>query len=93
MKITMFIRATWNKYAGDSGAFQYDVCNSDMTEYGYVMVDERELEFESPVEQDLKMRVIQSLKAKKEKKRAEAQAELNEIDEEIQELLAIEDKS
>lgn len=93
MEIKYFIYAHWNKYAGDNGAFVYDLCGYERSGQGYVLLEERELTFSTPVEQELKSRCLLALRDKQGTIRADAQREITEIEQEIQEMLAIEDKS
>lgn len=84
-----FIHAQWNKYSKD---FSYVAYAGDMTEYGYILLEERELSFESPDDKRLRSLAAQSLRAKKNKELAEAHVKAQEIDQEIEELLALEFK-
>ncbi len=87
--VKAFIHAQWNKY---SEKFDYTVWQTDMTNCGYVLLDIKELNFESPPEKELKLMVVKSLLAKKEKIMADAYKESNEIQQEADELLALEFK-
>ena len=90
MQVDVFIHAQWNKYSKE---FSYSVFNCDMTEYGYVLVSQQSAEFESPAEKNLRIAASKSLRVKQAAGRAKAWAEDQQIEQEITELLAIEDKS
>ena len=77
----------WNK------KWEYTCWMADMSSSGYILLETRELEFESPSDQMLKGQLIRILRDKKKEVQAEAQVKLDAIDAEIQNLLALEDLS
>ena len=89
MQLEVIIHARWNKW---SKQFDYSTQPIDMTEYGYIVLETRTLEFESPTEKQLKVRATTALRAQKSAVLAKAMLEANEIEQEITELLAIEHK-
>lgn len=89
MQTDVYIHAHWNKY---SEKFNYEVFNQDMTEYGYVLIEKRTLDFETPEEKQLRIRAADALAAKLQKMRAEHYAEEQELETERKELLALEFK-
>ena len=91
MKETIYITSHWNKY---DKKFNYSVQGyKPSNDSGYILLEERDIEFDSPSDIDLRLRIANALKEKKTKVLADAHVEAKEIDEEIQELLALEDKS
>ena len=88
---TIYIVANWSTYDKE---FQYMIQGyAPSTDNGYIVVEKREITFESMADVELRLRVVESLKGKKAKLMAEAYVEGKEIDEVIQEMLALEDKS
>ena len=88
---TIFIVAAWSSYAKE---FQYSIQSyNPSTDNGYIVVEEREIHFDSFADAELRRRVSIALRAKQAKVLAEAYIENKEIDETIQEMLALEDKS
>lgn len=65
----------------------------EMTEHGYVTVGAHVLVYEIPDDFDPVVGMISTLREKKKTVLAEAQAAVNRIDEQIQSLLAIENKA
>ena len=89
MELKCFIHAQWSKY---SEKFSYSVHNCDMTDYGYILLEEIDVPFESPNYKQLQVLTVKALRALKTTKLAAAQKECLEIQQEIDELLAIEYK-
>ena len=85
----IYISAAWNTY---SKSFDYYITGyppgSDR-----VSLEEREVSFETPTEAELRRRASVVLREKKNKIIADAHVEALEIEQEIQELLSLEDKS
>jgi hypothetical protein len=72
----------------------YTVYSTDMSKYcDQTMIAEQQVEFDVPESFDPVVAEVERLKAEKTRKLAEAQAEQTRIDERIQSLLAIENKS
>ena len=83
------ISAVWNKY---QKCFDYCVTAYNPGD-GYVLLEERKSFFESPAESELRIKAAVVLREKKNKVIADAHVEALEIEQEIQELLALEDKT
>jgi hypothetical protein len=82
------IQADWDTY---DKKYEYKVrpyLSSDS-----ILIEERILHFESPTEKVLRLQTYKQLLAKKNKVLADAQVEANEIQEQANELLALEDHS
>lgn len=88
--VKCYIHAQWVPWDKN---WRYSCWMADMSSSGYILLETRELEFESPSDQMLKAQLVRLLREKKKEVQADAQVKLNEIDAEIQTLLAIEDKS
>lgn len=88
--VTSFIHAKWNKW---DNKWNYYIFSVDMTEHEYVLLETREIEFESPSDLMLRHQLVRVLQGVKKDVQARAQVQLNDLDQRIQELLAIEDKS
>lgn len=88
--VKVLIHAQWVPW---DKKWVYSCWPYDTTSCGYVLLETRELEFESPSDLMLKSQLIRLLREKKKAVQAEAQGKLNEIDAEIQNLLALEDLS
>ena len=80
---------------GHNDDYIYSICQCDMSEYGYipVAIKEFELSFDIPDDFDPVNGHIDALKAEKQKIAADAQVKMNNLEEQIQSLLCIEDKS
>lgn len=88
---TVYIVAHWSSYSKE---FQYSVQGyAPAPDNGYILLEAREIEFESPNDTTLRLRIAEALRGKKNKILADAHVEAKEVDETIQELLALEDKS
>ena len=88
---TVYIVACWSSYRKE---FQYSIQGYEPSaDGGYILLEAREIEFESPNDTTLRLRIAEALRGKKNKILAEAHIEAKEVDETIQELLALEDKS
>ena len=88
VEIKGFIHAekAWN------GQVRYVFFNTDMSKYGYILLQPHTIEVElEPC--DLNALMIDILKAKKKEVEVEAYLKVQAIEEEIQKLLSIEDKS
>ena len=84
------IHAKWNEYDRN---WRYCTYASNMTSYGYVYLMTQDVEFVSPADRDLKALLIENLRAEQVKITADAHAKKVNIEEQIQSLLALEDKS
>lgn len=89
MKHRIGIWAHWDKY-NEKFIFSADDAERDFTGIGYVKVHEQEVEFESPADRDLKAKLVIAKRAQQAKIKAAAFEECSNIEEEIQELLALE---
>lgn len=90
MKVKVYIHAQWQRW---DKTFAYSVYNCDMTEYGYTLLEVREIEFSSMDDQRLRYLTAKSLEKAQDKLRADTQKKVMELQEEINSLLAIEDRS
>ncbi len=91
MEKLVYITAHWNRYSKE---FDYGIQNyepSDGSEF--VLLEARSIPFETPNDVTMRLRVAEALRSKKNKVLADAHVEAKEIEETIQEMLAIEDKS
>ena len=88
---TLYVVASWNSYNKE---FQYLIQGYEpSTDNGYIVIEKREIIFDSIADVELRLRVVESLRGKKAKLIADAYVEGKEIDEMIQEMLALENKS
>lgn len=91
MKETCYIVAHWNKY---SKQFEYNIQGYSPSENsGNILLETRELVFISPNDTVLRTLAAKALQEKKNQILADAHVETVAIDEEIQEMLALEDKT
>ena len=89
-KMVYFV-SHWNKYSKD---FSYSVTSYPPGEGSEMfLIEERELHFETPNDLELRQRAAKALMGKKTKIAADAYVETKEVDELLQEMLALEDKS
>lgn len=88
--VKAFIHAKWDKW---NRKWDYYIFSHDMTEHEYVLLETRDIEFESPSDLMLKHQLVRVLRGVKKDVQARAQVQLDELDARIQELLALEDKS
>ena len=87
----IYLVSHWNKYSKD---FSYSILSYPPGEGSeMVLLEERELHFETPDDRELRQRTAQALAGKKQKIAADAYVETMEVDTLIQDMLAIEDKS
>jgi len=88
---TIYISTHWNRYSKE---LQYSIKDYEPCEGGEsTLLEAREITFETPNDTTLRLRVAEALRARKQKVLAEAHIEVKEIEEQIQEMLALEDKS
>lgn len=88
---SLYITAHWSSYSKE---FQYSLYGyNPSTANGIALLEKREINFETPNDTTLRLRIAESLKEKRGKILADAYLEAKEVDETIQELLALEDKS
>lgn len=87
MKIKCFIHAQYNEY---EKTFTYSAHYCNMEEYGYTLIETRELEFAEPSHSDLVNKTISALRAKQKKIIAESQKNYEVVQETINNLLCIE---
>lgn len=90
MELEIFIHADWSKYRKE---FDYNVHNSDYTSVGEILLEVRTIQFESPPEMELRKKAYALLMKEKQEVLANAQVKAMEIEQQAQELLALEDKS
>lgn len=91
MKQKFFLQAEWDR---SNKAWKYHLEHrQDYRWAGYVFVQELEVSFPEPADAALKLELVQMLNQGLNKKRAENQREENEMQEQIQELLALENKA
>ena len=88
--IQIFIHATWDKY---DEKWNYKIRESDWTKYGEALIEVRNLEFQSPDDITLKNLLVKAKRLQKSELLAAAAVEAMNIQQDIDELLAIEDKS
>lgn len=86
MKFQAKLHAQWDKYAKE---YSYSLFQNDMTEYGYVLLQEVEIDFEVPSAEELTVRQVEALKKKLEATRTAHYAEQRAIVDEIEELLCL----
>jgi len=89
MKMKLYVHARWDTYAK---AFNYRATPWEQMD-GEVLVTPLEVEFESISDAELRLRMVQVLRTKKQKTMADAVVECNEIETVIQEMLCLEDLS
>ena len=89
MEKTVYISASWNKYSKE---LEFMV-TAYRPSSGVVIMEERTIQFETPADKELKVRIAEVLRADLQTLRGEHYVEEKEKEEEIQELLALEDKS
>lgn len=93
MKVTDTVYIHWQKYEWqDAGKFRA-LCYESNTSPECILIGKAQIEFEVPDNFDPVPKQIAVLKEAKAKLQAETQVKVNNIDEQIQSLLAIEDKS
>ena len=90
MKVKAYIHAQYNEY---EKTFTYSVHYCDMQEYGYTLLETRDLEVEQPSFEQLANKTIKALRDKQSRIRATAQAELDRVDRVVDTLLYIEHKA
>lgn len=91
MEKTVYIVAHWNRYSKE---IEYSIQGYEpSTEGEYALLEARSIPFETPQDVTLRLRIAQALRNKKNKILAEAHLEAKQIEETLQEMLAIEDKS
>lgn len=88
METTVIIQAEWDKY---DKKFIYRARPYLSTDS--IKIEERVLHFDSPTELEMRKLVHYQLLEKKQKVLADAQVEANEIQQQADELLALEDHS
>ena len=86
----VWIYAEWSSSRKD---FNYYIRGHECTLTGEVLIERRDIQFETPNDIQLKKDTAIALKAQRQRILADAQVEAMEIDQKIQELLAIEDFS
>ena len=89
-EITAFLHRQKESYETE---YRYSVYNSDMSDYGYTLLAEKTVYFDLPTESLMLNKEIEMLNRKAQKIKADAFVEVDRINEKIQSLLAIEDKS
>ncbi len=89
MEIKRLVHAQWNKY---SKSFSYDTFAVDMTNYGYIKLEEVTISFDSPTDKELRVHAAHALQANKSRVLADAMTQASEIQKEIDELTSLEYK-
>jgi len=89
MKIKVFIHAQYNEY---EKTFSYSAHYCDMEEYGYTLLETRELEVKEPSYEALVNRTVKALRKKQEKVLAVAQSEYQRVQNTVDALLCLEHK-
>ena len=92
MKISVTLHAQADRFA-EGGVSFHAFCHEDMSNCGYVACDTQTVEFDVPPRDVLIPGFVAAYRKEQQKIRAEAESKVNRLDEEIQKLLAIEDKS
>lgn len=90
MIVKAYIHAQWDRW---DKKWNYYVFSHNITTQGYILLETREIPFQSPNDRALKEQFAALLRANKTQVMADATAEMTEIDGQIQELLALEDRS
>jgi len=91
MEITVYIHASWNKWAKK---FEFSASESeDLTFLDQIKVSTHQITFESPVENDLRLAIRKVLLASRNKILADAYVKAEKVQQEADELLALEYKS
>jgi len=88
MEKTVYVYANWNTYHKE---FDYRLSSYERTDE--VLVDTQQVKFETLDDKKLRVAMYQLLVVKKQQVLADAQVEANEIQEQANELLALEDHS
>ena len=92
MKIKCTLHAQADRFA-DGGVSFHVFAHENMASCGYVACDTVEVEFDVPPRDVLIPGFVEAYRAEQQRIRAEAQSKVTLLDEEIQKLLALEDKS
>lgn len=90
MKVTIYISMHWNKYSKE---MEPVVRQSTYLSDGDILIAQQEVEFESWGDTQLRQAVYKALLEKKSKVLADAYVEAEEIQNEANDLLALEDHS
>ena len=90
MKVKAYIHAQYNEY---EKTFTYSVHYCDMQEYGYTLLETRDLEFDQPTFEVLANKTIKALRDKQSRILATAQSESARVEQVIDTLLYIEHKA
>ena len=90
IKVKAFVHASLSEYA--EGGVRYTVFSVDMSDNSYILVEEIEVEIERPAYETIVNGTVTALRKLQKNKLAEAQSEVNKIEERIQSLLCIENK-
>lgn len=96
MSETMKVKCTLHAQASqwEEGGFSFHVYNrEDMSSVGYVQLDTVEVEFKTPPRDVLVNGAVAAYRAEQSRLRAEVQVKCDQLDDAIQKLLCIEDKS
>ncbi len=90
MKVSTMV---WAIYSDARKDWHYTSHDSDMSPHGWLKVKDAEIEFDEVPRDVLTKGTIEAYRAEQQKLRAEAEMKANAIEETIQKLLCIEDKS
>ena len=82
----VWIHASWDEYGK---RFYYQAFNTDMTQYGYVLVAEKEVPFNSPSDMALRQAMYNILQDKAKQVEAEAFDKASVLRQRAEELLAL----
>lgn len=88
--LRIFIHAKWDKY---DQKWEYKIRESDYTKYGEALLEVRNVEFTTPDDLAMKALVVKALRFQKSEILAAAAVEAMNVQEDIDELLALEDKT
>ena len=89
-EIQVFIHRARPSYSNE---YSYTPHSCDMSDYGYVLLAEKLVSFDLPIESVMVNKEIDVLNKQLQKIKADAFVEVEKINNQIQSLLAIEDKS
>lgn len=86
-QVTLYIHAQWVSW---DKKFIFSCNNTDMTDYGYLLIETRIVEFESPSEAVLRNGAAKALRAQAHKTLAQATVAANEYFKQADDLLCLE---
>ncbi len=89
IKVKVWLHAQYNEY---EKTFSYSAHYCDMSDYGYTLLETREIEIRQPTFEELTNKTVKSLRKKQEALLASAQKEYNRVQNTIDTLLCLEHK-